>query len=67
MLRLFVAEAVESLNHQHPQDHFHGSGVASEPRRVGIPTAELRFDPLEEHVVIEQHIELRQLRFHFEL
>jgi hypothetical protein len=27
--------AIESLHHQHPQDHFYGRGMASEPFGVG--------------------------------
>ncbi len=31
VLGLLVAKAVESLDYQHPQDHFDGRGVAPEP------------------------------------
>jgi hypothetical protein len=34
--------------------------VAPEPSRVGIPAAEIRFDPLEEDIVVQQPIELSQ-------
>jgi hypothetical protein len=30
--------------------------VAPEPRRVGIPAAQIGFDPLEEDIVIEQPV-----------
>jgi hypothetical protein len=63
VLSLFVAEVVEPFDHQHPQDHLDRRGVAPEPSRVGIPAAEIRFDPLEEDIVVQQPIQLSQLWF----
>jgi hypothetical protein len=36
VLRLLIAEAIEPPDHEHPQDHFHGSGVTPEPTRVRV-------------------------------
>ena len=57
---LFVAESVEPLYHGHSQDNLHRCGAASELPGVCMAAGKIRFDPLEEDVVIEQPIKLSQ-------
>ena len=66
VLGLFVAPPIEPLHEEHPQDHLNRRGMAPEPPRVGIALEEIGSSPREEFIVIEQHIESCQLRFHFE-
>src|SRR5215207_5598473 len=59
--------SVESLHDEHPQDHFHRRGAASELPGVWVTARKVRFDLLEEDVVIQQSIQLGQLRFELQL
>src|SRR5215213_5601655 len=63
MLRLFVARVVEAFDYQHPKDHLYGCGVSPEPPRVGVAHGKVGFHHREELIVVEQSIELFQLRF----
>jgi hypothetical protein len=67
MLGLLITPVVEALDEEHPQDYFDGRGVAPEPLGVGLTAPEVGLHPLEEHIVIEQSIELDQLGFHLQL
>ena len=65
-LGLFVAPPIEPLHEEHPQDYLDGRGMAPEPPRVGIAPDEIGSHQPEESIVIEEHIEPCQLRFHFD-
>jgi hypothetical protein len=65
--RLLVAPSIESLDHQHPQDHFGRGGMPPEPSRVGVALKKIRLEEFEEFIVIEELIKLGKLRFELHL
>src|SRR5215207_8243157 len=67
MLGLLITPVVEALDDQHPQDHFNGGGMASEPRRIGVALAKIGSDSLEEDIILQEPIELGQLGFELQL
>jgi hypothetical protein len=67
MLRLFVAPVVEAFDYQHPKDHLNGCGVPPESLRVGVALGKVGFHHRKELIVVEQSIELSELRFELKL
>src|SRR5215204_425069 len=66
-LGLLVAEVVEPLYYEHPQDHLHGRRMPSTPAGVGMAFEEIGLHEVEEFVVIEQSIKVGELRFELEV
>src|SRR3954469_24265070 len=61
VLGLFVAPAVEPLDHQHPQEHLDRGAMPSTGPTLRAAPTEIRLDPLEEPVVLQQSVQLTQL------
>ncbi len=62
VLGVFITPAVHTLDHQHPQDHLDRRAMPAQGQTVRVALDQIRFDSLEERVIVQQVVEFAQLR-----
>ena len=64
LLGLFIAPIIQSPDHQHAQDHLHRRRRTPGAGRLWVTLSQIALDRLKDRVVLQEQIDLSQLRIH---